>query len=386
MGSWKPWLVGIAAAVAAIGAYTLLSQRSGARSGAPQQVAIPVVVASVGRQNVPVVVEGIGTAEAYNTVTVRPRIGGQITDIDFTEGRPVRPGDILARLDSRLLEAQLQQAQAHCLQDEARLEYARQALARLDAEGAQGFVSRDLIDSQRSQVAVLKATVVADQAAIRNARVQLSYTVIRAPITGVTGIRMVDVGNVISPSGPGIVVITQIRPIAVVFTLPAAALGGLPQGRSTRQIAVEAFDAQDREPLAAGVLALVDNRIDPASNTARLKAIFPNTAGELRPGEFVNVHLRKSMLPDVPTVPARAVQYGQDGPFVWRLQPDSTVELRPVEVGPSDGDEIEVRRGLAAGDRVVVEGQYGLHTGAAVRAQSRSVASPSSAGSDLAVP
>lgn len=334
----------------------------------------------------PVLVEGIGTVQPYNMVTVRPLISGQIADIDFTEGQPVRPGDVLAHLDSRLLEAQLQQAQARGLQDRARLAYARQELARLDSEGVQGFVSRDLIDSQRSQVAVLKATVVADQAAIRNAQVQLSYTVIRAPIQGITGIRMVDVGNVISPSGTGIVVITQIKPIAVVFTLPATALAGLPQGRSADNVVVEAFDAQDRGQLATGTLALVDNRIDPTSNTARLKAIFANTTGTLRPGEFVNIHLRKSVLREVPTVPGRAIQYGQEGPFVWRLRADSTVEQRPVEIGPSEGNEVEVRHGLTVGDRVVVEGQYGLRAGAAVRVQPGPVAPPSSAGADLAVP
>ncbi|MDE2052498.1 MAG: efflux RND transporter periplasmic adaptor subunit, partial [Gammaproteobacteria bacterium] len=279
MSRWRAALVALITAAAVAGAYALLAQHSKAGAGRSQAPPTPVAVATVVRRNVPVVVEGIGTTQAYNTVVVKPRIAGQIADIDFIEGQQVRPGNVLVRLDSRLLDAQLQQSEAVRLSDRAKLDYARQELARLESEGAQGFVSRQLVDSQRSQVAVLKATVVADQAAVRNAKVQLSYAVIRAPILGITGIRMVDRGNMIAPSDAGIVVITQIKPIAVVFTLPASALAGLPQGRSTRTIAVEAFDAQDRKPLASGTLALVDNRIDPASNTARLKAIFANTGG-----------------------------------------------------------------------------------------------------------
>ncbi|HEV7137379.1 MAG TPA: efflux RND transporter periplasmic adaptor subunit [Steroidobacteraceae bacterium] len=383
MRSWK--LVPIAfIAAAAIGMYALLSQRPDRGATHQDPPATPVTVATVERRDVPVVVEGLGTVRAYNTVTVRPLISGQIADIDFMEGQRVRPGDVLARLDSRLLEAQLHQAQATSLSDRARLDYAREQLKRLESEGAQGFVSRQLVDSQRSQLAVLKATAVADEASVRSAAVQLSYTIIRAPIPGITGIRMVDRGNVISPSDPGIVVITQIKPIAVVFTLSATALAGLPEGRSAGTPAV-AFDAQDRKPLATGTLELVDNRIDPVSNTARLKAIFANADAALRPGEFVNIHLRKSLLRDVVTVPRRAIQYGQAAPFVWLLRPGSTVALRPIQLGVSNADHVEVTHGLAAGDRVVVEGQYGLEAGARVRVQALPVA-PSSEATDLAVP
>ncbi len=383
MRNWKLVPIAFIAAGAAIGGYTLLSRPD--RPAAHQdQPATPVTVATIERGDVPVVVEGLGTVQAYNTVTVRPLISGQLADIDFMEGERVRPGDILARLDARLLEAQLHQAQATVLSDRARLDYARGQLKRLESEGAQGFVSRQLVDSQRAQVAVLEATVIAGQAAVRNAAVQLSYTVIRAPIPGITGIRMVDQGNVISPSGTGIVVITQIKPIAVVFTLSATALAGLPEGRSAGTPAV-AFDAQDRRRLATGTLELVDNRLDPVSNTARLKAIFANGDGALRPGEFVNIHLRKSLLRSVITVPLRAIQYGQAGPFVWLLRPDSTVDLRPIEPGASDKDLVEVTHGLAPGDRVVIAGQYGLEAGARVRVQAVPVAHSSKA-ADLAIP
>ena len=385
MRKWQSALAAIAVAGAAIGVYALLFEGPAsqtAASAAPPPV--PVVVGTATRRNMPVVVDGLGTVQAYNTVTVRPLISGQIADIDFMEGQRVRPGDILARLDPRLLEAQLHQAQATALSDRARLDYAREQLRRLDSEVAQGFVSRQLVDSQRSQVAVLEATLIADQAAVLNAAVQLSYTVIRAPIPGITGIRLVDRGNVISPSGSGIVVITQIRPIAVVFTLPAAALDGLPQGRSAGTPVV-ALDAQNRKPLATGALELVDNQIDPVSNTARLKAIFPNTDDALRPGDFVNVRLRKSLLRDVLTVPRRAIQYGQTGSFVWLVRPDSKVSLQPIQAGASEGDNVEVTSGLRAGDRVVVDGQYGLQAGTAVRVQELPVARSSEA-ADLAVP
>jgi multidrug efflux system membrane fusion protein len=386
MKSWKAGLVAIAAAAAALGVHALLS-RSSAGSPAPRAPpATPVVVAGATRRNFPLVVEGIGTVQAYNTVTVRPLISGQISNIAFVEGQRVTPGDILARLDPRLLEAQLQQAQAASRSDRAKLDYAREQLRRLTSEVAQGFVSRQVVDSQRSQVAVLEATVLADRAAVRNAAVQLSYTVIRAPIPGVTGIRLVDRGNVISPSGPGIVVITQIKPIAVVFTLPASELTGLPEGRSAGTIPVTAFDSRDREPIATGTLELVDNQIDPGSNTARLKAVFGNADGALRPGQFVNVHLRKSMLRNALTVPSRAIQYGENGPFVWLLRPGSTVEQRAIQTGARDGADVEVTHGLTAGDRVVVEGQYGLETGALVRVQARPVTPPSSAPNDLGVP
>ena len=228
--------------------------------------------------------------------------------------------------------------------------------------------------------------MLADRAAVRNAAVQLSYTIIRAPIPGVTGIRLVDRGNVISPSGPGIVVITQIRPIAVVFTLPANELAGLPEGRSAGTIAVTAFDSRDREPIATGTLELVDNQIDPGSNTARLKAVFANADGALRPGQFVNVHLRKSMLRNALAIPSRAIQYGENGSFVWLVQPGSTVEQRAIQVGARDGADVEVTHGLTAGDRVVVEGQYGLETGSLVRVQTRPGTPPASPSNDLGVP
>lgn len=372
--AWSWVLIAIVTAAGAALVYVLSPRHSRATAAAPARAAaVPVVVATVVRRNLPVVIEGIGTVQAYNTVTVAPLISGRLAEIDFVEGQQVRPGEILARLDSRLLAAQLREARAVRLRDEAKLKYGRANLQRIESVSAQGFVSRDLLDAQKAQVAVIQATVAADRAAERNAQVELSYTIIRAPIAGVTGIRMVDKGNVISSAGPGIVVITQVRPIAVIFTLPGSSLGGIPDGESRTHLPVSAFDAADHKQLAKGTLALVDNRIDPGTNTIRLKAIFPNASGTLRPGEFVNLHLRLSLLRAVLTVPTQTVRYGTGGSFVWRLRRDSTVEPRPVAVGASAGDLVQVVRGLAAGDKVVLEGHYGLHAGTPVAEHARAL-------------
>lgn len=342
----------------------------------------PVVVATVARRDVPVEMMGIGTVEAYYQVTVKPRINGQITGLDFNEGTAVRAGQVLARLDDRLLAAQLQQAEAMDRRDAASLADAVKRLARAMRLAPQGYVSRNDLDTLRSQVAVLQATVAADRASVRTARVQLDYTVIRAPIGGITGIRLVDPGNMIATTDPGIVLITQITPIAVVFTLPADELTSLPIGASNRALPVVAFSRDDRTRIASGELALTDNRIDPTTNTVRLKAIFRNGRQLLKPGEFVNAHLLMSVQHNVLTVPARAVQYSDRGAFVWVLRPDSTVVQRTITAGQPSGPFVAVAHGLTAGERIVVTGQYGLHTGSLVTAQAPS---PDSALADQSV-
>ena len=243
-------------------------------------------------------------------------------------------------------------------------------LGRATSLAPEGYVSREDLDSLRSQTAMLKASVAADLAAVRTAQVERDYTLIRAPIGGITGIRLVDPGNLISTSDPGIVVITQISPIAVIFSLPADELSTLPIGASRQALPVIAFSRDDRTMIASGQLALTDNRIDPQTNTVRLKAIFPNRRGLLKPGEFVNAHLVTSVQHNVLTLPARAVQYSDNGPFVWLLRSDSTVEQRPIAAGPSSGRFVVITHGLFAGDRVVVAGQYGLRTGSRVAVQS----------------
>ena len=358
----------------------------GASSTPALERTTPVVVATVEHRDIPIELAGVGTVEAYNQVTVKPRINGQITELDFTEGTSVHPGQLLARLDDRLLAAQLQQARAARLRDEANLADAMRRLARATPLAPQGYVSREDFDSLHSQVDMLKATVAADRAAVKTAQVELDYTLIRAPIEGVTGIRLVDSGNVISTTDPGIVVITQIAPIAVVFSLPADELSSLSVGASSQALPVIAFSRDDRTRIAAGQLALTDNRIDPQTNTVRLKAIFPNRRKLLKPGEFVNAHLLTSVEHHALTVPARAIQFSDRGPFVWLLRSDSTVEQRSITTGTTSGRFVAVTHGLTAGDRVVVTGQYGLRTGSLVAVQAASQALPMASESVLNVP
>ena len=345
-----------------------------------------VVVNVVERRDVPVEIKGLGVVQAYNTVTVKTRINGQITQVVFTEGQTVRRGDILARIDSRFLLTQLHQAQANSAKDEALLANAKRDLRRLTDELVRAFVSRQLVDAQQAQVAVLEATVHADAAAIENAQVQLDYATITAPIDGITGLRMVDVGNVISPTDPGIVTITQVMPVAVVFTLPADVSAEISLGEAKQNIPVEVFDREDRVSLAKGRLALVDNQIDRTTNTVRLKALFDNADGALRPGAFVNAHVFKTQLRSVSTIQKHAVQYDDQGPFVWVVRSDLTVAPTRIALGPATGDFVVVASGLSAGDKVVLDGQYNLRLGAHVHVQPQSASSPAVSANALSIP
>jgi multidrug efflux system membrane fusion protein len=383
-------LVGIPIALAIVAApiwYLFHSQR--AEAEIPSRPATPpasVLLVTSERRDVPVELKGIGIVQAYNTVTVKPRISGQIMQVVFTEGQRVHQGDVLARIDSRFLIAQLHQAQAIRAKDEAQLANAKRDLARLTDVSVKGFISRQLVDGQQAQVATLEAAVQADQAAIENAQVQLDYATVTAPIDGITGIRMVDVGNVISPSDAGIVVITQVKPIAVIFTLPADALAAVAVGRAEAPTPVEVFDRGEEARLAVGRLALVDNQIDRTTNTVRLKAVFDNADDALRPGEFVNAHLLKTVLHGATVVAKGVVQYDEQGSIAWVMRPDLTVESRRVVVGPTSGDWIVIDRGLSPGDRVVLDGQYNLHAGARVDPRPKDSAISATSGNALSVP
>jgi multidrug efflux system membrane fusion protein len=350
----------------------------------PAAAPTSVMVATSDRRDVAVELKGIGVVQAYNTVTVKSRISGQIMQVVFTEGQRVHQADVLARIDSRFLIAQLHQAQAIRAKDEAQLANAKRDLARLTDVSVKAFISRQLVDGQQAQVATLGAAVQADQAGVENAQVQLDYASITAPIDGITGIRMVDVGNVISPSDAGIVVITQVKPIAVIFTLPADALAAIAVGRADAP--VEVFDRGDQTRLAAGRLTLVDNQIDRTTNTVRLKAVFDNADDALRPGEFVNAHLLKTVLRGATVVAKGVVQYDEQGSFAWLVRPDLTVESRRVVLGPTSGDWVVIERGLSPGDRVVLDGQYNLRAGARVDPQLKDTAVSATSGNALSVP
>lgn len=333
--------------------------------GAQAQAAgtVRVAAARAERQDVPVEVTGLGTVQPLNSVTVKPRIGGQIVEIAFKEGQSVKAGDVLARLDPRPFQAPLQQAKATLAKDTAQLGGIAEDLKRTTSLARNGWATGQALDSQKAQHAGLAATIQSDEAAIANAQLQLDYATVTSPIDGVVGIRMIDTGNVIATGDPGIVVVNQLDPISSIFTVPAETVADWPVGSPAGVIPVTALSADTTKVLASGSLALVDNKIDPATATIKLKATFPNPSGVLKPGQFVNVRLRSEMLRDVVAVPAGAVQGAASGAFAYLVGADGTLAQRKITVSRTVGGTAVIAAGLSAGDVVVTSGQYGLKAG-----------------------
>lgn len=333
----------------------------------PVVAAVPVVAGEVVRHDVPIYLRGVGTVIAYNTVVVRSQIQGQLTRIAFTEGQPVHVGDLLAEIDPRPFQAQLDQVTATRDRDRAQLVNAEANLKRYTDLGAKGWASQQLVDTQQAQVAQLQSAIKADEALIEAASVQLGYTKLTSPINGITGVRQIDIGNIIHPTDPnGLVVVTQIEPISVIFTLPETDLPRI-QGQMARGLlTVLAYSQDDKIELDRGRLALLDNEILQTTGTVRLKAEFPNTAHRLWPGELINVRLQLDVLHDGLTVTASAVQQGPQGAYVYVIGADSAVAPRPVTVGQIVGGQALITKGLSAGEQVVVDGQYRLLPGSRV--------------------
>lgn len=329
----------------------------------------PVTVSKTMKGDFPVYLTGLGTVQAFNTVTVVPQTSGQIESIDFQEGQIVRRGDLIARIDPRPLQAALAQAQAKLAQDQATLSDANTNLQRYGQLAQQNFASRQQLDAQATAVNQGKALVEGDQASIANAQTQLGYATIRAPISGRVGFRLVDVGNVVSPSTAGIVTIQQIQPISVVFTAPEDELTAIAKALNAGKPPVRALSSDGQRTLADGFLALVNNEVDSASGTVRLKAIFGNETGALWPGLSVSTRLLVQSLKDAAIVPADAVQHGPDGLFAYVVGPDSKAAMRKIEVSQNDGSQAVVTKGLEPGDSVVVEGQYRVEPGHEVDAK-----------------
>ena len=320
---------------------------------------VPVIAGQATSQSVPLVLAGIGTIQAYNTVTIHARVDGELINIAFREGQDVKKGDLLAQIDPRPFQAALANAQALLAKDNATLVNARRDLERVQSLTGKGYASRQGLDTQMALVSSLDAAVQADEATILNAQVQLGYTSITAPIDGRTGIRMIDQGNIIhAADATGIVVITQIQPIAAIFTLPQSKLPTVNSAQEGGQLPVIAYSQDDSTELGRGVLELVDNEIDPTTGTIRLKAKFPNQDHKLWPGAFVNIRLQVGSVPNGVTVPTQAVQRGAQGPYAYVIKADNTVEARLVEIGQAVGDRTLVVKGLQAGERVVVDGQF----------------------------
>jgi membrane fusion protein, multidrug efflux system len=328
---------------------------------------VPVVAGMVVSHDVPIYLRGVGTVIAYNTVLVRSQIQGQITKIAFTEGQSVHAGDLLAQIDPRPYQAQLDQVTATRDRDQAQLTNAQANLGRYTQLGEKGWATPQLVETQTAQVAQLQSAVKADEALIEAANVQLGYTRLSSPIDGVTGVRQVDVGNIIHPTDPnGLVVVTQIEPISVIFTLPETDLPQIQEQMAKGLLTVLAYSQDDTIKLDEGKLALVDNEILQTTGTIRLKATFPNAAHRLWPGELINVWLLLDTRHDGLTVPASAVQQGQQGAYTYVIGSDSTVQVRPVKVAQISRGQALIDAGVTANEQVVVDGQYKLQAGSHV--------------------
>jgi membrane fusion protein, multidrug efflux system len=331
--------------------------------------AAPIVAGTVVKHDVPIYLSGVGTVVAYNTVVVRAQIQGQIVSINFTEGQHIHAGDLLAQIDPRPYQAQIEQFTANRDRDQAQLANAQANLNRYTPLEQKGFATSQLLDTQKAQVAQLEAAVKADVALIDAANVQLSYTRLTSPIDGVVGIRQIDIGNVISPSTPtGLVVVTQLEPISLIFTLPETDLPRIQvqQEKAKAPLTVLAYSQDDKMQLDQGALGLVNNEILQTTGSIQLKANFPNTAHRLWPGELVNARLLLYMRHDGLTVPASVVQQGPQGAYAYVVNPDSTVAVRPVKVAQISDGQALIDSGLQADEQVVVDGQYKLQPGTRV--------------------
>jgi multidrug efflux system membrane fusion protein len=329
---------------------------------------VPVVADAVKSGDVPIYLRGIGTVQAYNTDTIRTQVQGQITQVAFKEGQAIHAGDLLAQIDPRPYQAQLDQVTANLYRDQALLANAQANLQRDSTLVVKGYATPQTVDQDKANVGQYTGAVKADQAMIENARVQLSYTRITSPIDGVTGIRLIDVGNIVQPGDPnGIVVVTQLQPISVIFTLPETNLPTIQQAMGKGPLTVLAYSEDNKTELDKGALAVLDNQIIQSSGSARLKADFPNPQHRLWPGELVNVRLLIENRPNALTVPATAVQQGQQGSYVYVIKPDATVELRVVKVAQTGARRAIIDSGVQPNERVVIGGQSRLQPGSPVK-------------------
>ncbi|MFG1425628.1 efflux RND transporter periplasmic adaptor subunit [Roseixanthobacter glucoisosaccharinicivorans] len=341
---------------------------------------IPVLAGPVREQNFPVYATGLGTVQAFNSVTVKVRVDGELDKVTFTEGQDVKAGDVLAQIDPRPFQATLAQAQAAKAKDQAQLANAKLDQDRFKQLVTKNAVSQQQLDTQNALVAQYEAAIQGDDAAIDSANVQLGYTTVRAPISGRTGVRLVDEGNIVHAADTtGLVVITQLKPISVIISLPQDRRDDVVTAMGQGPVTVLAFRRDGVTQLGAGTVTLIDNQIDQSTGTIRIKATFPNEDLKLWPGAFVNAQVLVDTRKDAILVPAQVVQRGPDGFYVYVVRDDDTVEKRAVTVGPSRAGQMVVETGLTAGERVVVDGQYKLTPGAHVSVSAAPDAKPQAA-------
>src|ERR1700754_205243 len=338
---------------------------SAQKAAAARNAAGPVTVASVEKADFPVLLTGLGTVQGFNTVVVRTRVDGQIHDIAFKEGDLVKQGDLLIQIDPRPFQAALDQAKAKKQQDEANLANANLDLQRFTKLGE--FATRQQTDTQRSTVAQLTAQIAADDATIFNAQTQLDYTSVKAPISGVAGLRQVDVGNIVNAATQtGIVTIAQIEPIAVIFTAPEDQLPYINEAQSIQPLKVIAITTDGKKPLAEGVLSVINNQVDTTSGTIRLKGVFDNKNHALWPGQSVSTRLLLRTLKDATVAPDDAIQHGNDGLYAYVVNQDSKAELRKLKVSQSIDGRSVIDSGLSPGEQVITSGQYKVQPGTLV--------------------
>lgn len=373
MSRWKiALLLVVVIVIAVLGWRWLAPASSGPGRGPgkeqPDATPVPVTVVEATTQDVPVHLDALGTVQALNTVAVAAQVSGQLKALHFEEGAAIAKGDLIAEIDPRTYQAALDQALASRAQHLAQLSASRSTLKRYEELSQKNFVSAQDLENQRQTVRQQEAQIAADDAAISSARTSLGYTRITAPIDGIAGIRQVDVGNLLQANAGTIVVLTQVQPINVMYTLPAQDLDSVRKARAAGAVPVTALDRSDSHAVASdGVLAVVDNQIDTSTGTFRLKAEFPNANKALWPGAFVNVRMQVRTVEDGLVVPTQAVQRGPDGDYVYLLEAGDSVKMQPVSVaGEVDAGHVMIASGLAAGDKVVTEGQFRLKPGAKV--------------------
>lgn len=350
----------------------------GGRGGG--QMTIPVAVAKAEVRDLPILLNGLGSVDAFNTVAVKSRLDGQLIKVNFREGQEVKQGDLLAEIDPRPYEVQLSQAQATLFKDQAALNDARLNLQRFQQLYKDGVIPKQQFDTQGSLEAQLDGAVRADQAQVDTVKLNLVYTRITAPVSGRVGLRQIDVGNMVHASDPnGLLVITQLQPIAVIFSLPQDNLQAVSQHMRNGRLSVDAYSRDDQTKLATGTLTTIDNQIDVTTGTGKLKAVFDNRDRSLWPNQFVNVHLLLEVKKNNTVVPSAAIQRGPQGTYVFSVKPDKTAEMRPVTVGFSQGNFVAITQGIKPGELVVTDGQDKLQPGTHVEIRGRAAPSASPA-------
>ena len=373
------WIKGgiIVVAVAIGGGY--LIHHFTAKKPPPPQAVIPVTPGAITVKDVPVYVRGLGTVQAFNTVQIKSRVDGQITQVMFNEGQEVKEGDPLFQIDPRPFQAVLEQAQANLQKDQSQLQGAELDLARFAKLVEPGFQTRQSYDDQKATVGQLQGATKADQALIDSSQLNLDYANVRSPITGRTGARLVDLGNYVQASaGTNLVTVTQMKPIYVTFTVPQDNLDQIRQNQTQAPLTVQAYASDDKTLLATGKLTLINNQVDTTTGTIQLKATFGNEDERLWPGAFINTRLIVSTRKNALTVPAQTVMQGPNGAYAYTIKPDATVERKDIEVALTQDGEAVIDKGLAPDDKIVVDGQYRLTRGSRIKDQTQQQSQPAS--------